>query len=465
MTKAMGSVAVRLALAYALVFGPGSWVLWSVLTTAVSRYAAEALTTDLQTETRVLLAENGGSDQAMLVRKVEARSRVGGLFVYSVNDAQGRQLAGQLPEGLVPRQGLDEIQLPYVEDEGGPAEEVPVRTLTTNLPQGTLVVGKSTYAVHELEELLQDLGLWVVLGLTGVAALAGATAGGLLAARLSRINRAAARIMEGHPDERVPSVGLGTELESVRRNLNALLDWQQRALEALRHVSTDIAHDLRTPLNRLRQRLDRTQAEALDGRVPASAVHAAIADLDQVLATFSALLRIGQLEGGAGRALFRPVKLGEVVDRVFEAYQPAGEESGHILTRHVDSGAEVVGDPELLVQLLSNLVDNALAHAGEGTHIRIELYDEGPTTVLAVRDNGRGVPQDQVGRITRRFYRLDSSRNTPGQGLGLALVAAIAALHDADLAIEPNSPGLAVRIAFSQRRGEGTSPERQAGPL
>nr|WP_316626842.1 hypothetical protein [uncultured Brevundimonas sp.] len=262
-----------------------------MLTTAVSRYAAEALTTDLQTETRVLLAENGGSDQAMLVRKVEARSRVGGLFVYSVNDAQGRRLAGQLPEGLVPRQGLDEIQLPYVEDEGGPAEEVPVRTLTTNLPQGTLVVGKSTYAVHELEELLQDLGLWVVLGLTGVAALAGATAGGLLAARLSRINRAAARIMEGQPGERVPSVGLGTELESVRRNLNALLDWQQRALEALRHVSTDIAHDLRTPLNRLRQRLDRTQSESVDGQVPESAVHAAIADLDQVLATFSALLR------------------------------------------------------------------------------------------------------------------------------------------------------------------------------
>ncbi len=458
MTKALGSVAVRLALAYALVFGPGGWVLWSALTIAVTRYAAEGLTTDLQTETRVLLAENGGSDQAMLVRKVEARSRVGGLFVYSVSDAQGRRLAGQLPEGLAPRQGLDEIQLPYVEEEGGPAEEVPVRTLTTNLPQGTLVVGKSTYAVHELEELLQDLGLWAVLGLTGVAALSGAAAGGLLAARLSRINRAAARIMEGHPDERVPSVGLGTELESVRGNLNALLDWQQRALEALRHVSTDIAHDLRTPLNRLRQRLDRTQSESVDGRVPESAVHAAIADLDQVLATFSALLRIGQLEGGAGRALFRPVKLGEVVDRVFEAYQPAGEESGHTLTRHVDSDAEVVGDPELLVQLLSNLIDNALVHAGEGAHIRIEVQDEGAVTVLAVRDDGRGVPQDQIGRITRRFYRLDSSRNTPGQGLGLALVAAIAALHEADLSIEPNDPGLAVRIAFNQHRMDRNSP-------
>ncbi len=152
------------------------------------------------------------------------------------------------------------------------------------------------------------------------------------------------------------------------------------------------------------------------------------------------------------------MKLGEVVDRVFEAYQPAGEESGHTLTRHVDSHAEVVGDPELLVQLLSNLVDNALAHAGEGAHIRIEVHDEGAATVLAVRDDGRGVPQDQIGRITRRFYRLDSSRSTPGQGLGLALVAAIATLHDADLAIEPNYPGLAVRIAFLQHRVDRTSP-------
>ena len=438
MTRALGSVAVRLALVYALVFGLGGGVLWSVLTIIVARYAAEAITTDLQTETRVLLAEDGGSDQATLVRKVEARSRVGGLFVYSVTDPQGQRLAGQLPDGLMPRQGLDEIQLPYAEDDGGPAEEVPVRTLTTALPQGTLVVGKSTYAVHELEELLQDIGLWAVLGLTGVAALSGAAAGGLLSARLSRINRAAARIMEGHPNERVPSVGLGTELERVRRNLNALLDWQQRALEALRHVSTDIAHDLRTPLNRLRQRLDRAQAEAVDGRVPDAAIRAAIADLDQVLETFSALLRIGQLEGGAGRTSFRRVKLGDVVDRVFEAYQPASEESGHILTQLVDSDAEVIGDPELLVQMLSNLVDNALAHAGSGARIQIGAYDEGSKSVLAVRDDGRGVPADQVERITRRFYRLDSSRNTPGQGLGLALVAAITALHEGELVIGPN---------------------------
>lgn len=449
-----GSVAFRLALVYALVFASGGGVLWATFDFAMGRYAADALTADLRTETQVLLSEDGGADQAALIRKVQARSRVAGPFVYSVTDAQGNRRAGQLPDGLMPRRGLDEIQLPHPEEGGGDVEEIPVKTLTTPLPDGVLVVGKSTYALHELEEFIHQLGAWAVAGLALIAGVAGAAAGGLLASRLNRINAAASRIMEGKRGERVPSVGLGVELETVRSNLNALLDWQEKGLDALRHVSTDIAHDLRTPLNRLRQRLDRAQAEAIEERVPASTVSAAIGDLDQVLETFSALLRIGQLEGGAGRSHFQPLKLERVIERVFEAYLPVSEETGHELMRIVDSDAEVMGDPELLVQLLTNLIDNALAHSGTGSRIQIEAYEDDRKIILAVRDTGHGVPEGELGRLTRRFHRLDSSRQTPGQGLGLSLVAAITALHEGELVIASNHPGLAVRIVLPMLRGE-----------
>lgn len=450
----LGSVAFRLALVYALVFALGGGVLWATFDFAMGRYAADALTADLRTETQVLLAEDGGADQTALIRKVQARSRLAGPFVYSVTDAQGKRLAGQLPDGLMPRRGLDQIQLPHPEEDGGDVEEIPVKTLTTAVPDGVLVVGKSTYALHELEEFIHQLGAWAVAGLALIAGVAGAAAGGLLASRLNRINAAASRVMEGKRGERVPSVGLGVELETVRSNLNALLDWQEKGLDALRHVSTDIAHDLRTPLNRLRQRLDRAQAEAIEERVPASTVSAAIGDLDQVLETFSALLRIGQLEGGAGRSHFQPLKLERVIERVFEAYLPVSEETGHELIRIVDSDAEVMGDPELLVQLLTNLIDNALTHSGTGSRIQIEAYEDDRKVILAVRDTGHGVPEGELSRLTRRFHRLDSSRQTPGQGLGLSLVAAITALHEGELVIASNHPGLAVRIVLPMLRGE-----------
>ena len=142
------------------------------------------------------------------------------------------------------------------------------------------------------------------------------------------------------------------------------------------------------------------------------------------------------------------MKLERVIERVFDAYLPVSEESGHLLTRVVDSDAEVMGDPELLVQLLTNLVDNALAHSGPGSRIQIEAYEDDRKVVLAVRDSGCGVPEDELGRLTRRFHRLDSSRHMPGQGLGLSLVAAITALHEGELMIGSNHPGLAVRVAL-----------------
>tara|TARA_R110002124_G_scaffold218645_2_gene384543 strand:+ start:20570 stop:21946 length:1377 start_codon:yes stop_codon:yes gene_type:complete len=442
----IGSAALRLALIYAVVFAVGGGGLYWAIDRAVATYGANGLDSDLRTETGVLLSTDGGQDRSGLERRIDARSRIVSPYVYAVLDSQGHRVAGQFPEGLIPRTGLDEVRLPHAEDDSPNPEEVPVRTLLTPLGDGSLIVGKSTYAILELQELVSWISLWAIGGLSLIAAVAGGVAGTALAQRLDRINRATARIMAGHPAERVPPVGLGSEFETLRSNLNALLDWQQAALEALRHVSSDIAHDLRTPLNRLRQRLDQARTTARGPDVPAAVLEAAITDLDGVLDTFAALLRIAQLEGGTGRTAFGPVQPSEIIERAFEAYQPVCEEAGHALTVSINSAQPVSGDADLLVQLLSNLIENAIVHSGQPTQISLECFDEGDQVVLAVRDSGQGIPASERENVTRRFHRLDASRNTPGSGLGLALVRAIAQLHGGRLVLASNKPGLLAQI-------------------
>jgi signal transduction histidine kinase len=229
--------------------------------------------------------------------------------------------------------------------------------------------------------------------------------------------------------------------------MNLMLDRTQALMDGLRQVSTDIAHDLRTPLGRLRQHLesmrDLSGPEALE-----CAIDDALAQVDEVLATFHALLRIGQIEGGAGRARFEAVNLSAVMERVHLAYETAAEDAGKSFDAEIAPDLEVRGDPQLLTQLFANLIENALRHAGEGAQISLGLASVDGAVTATVADNGPGIPTAEHGRVVQRFYRLDASRSTAGSGLGLSLVAAIAELHGADLRLRDNSPGLLVELQF-----------------
>jgi signal transduction histidine kinase len=247
--------------------------------------------------------------------------------------------------------------------------------------------------------------------------------------------------MEGDLSARIPVRGTNDEIDQLVVSLNAMLDRIQHLMEGLRQVSNDIAHDLRTPLGRLRQRLEDAREHATTTAEYSSAADAAIVEADLLLETFSALLRIAQIEAGAQKSAFADVDLSAVARSVGEAYLPSAEDSQHRLELGIEDGVALQGDRQLLAQMISNLVENALSHTPAGSTVSLSVT-AGPT--ITVADNGPGIPADERERVFDRFYRLDRSRTTSGSGLGLALVKAIAGLHGMVITLEDNQPGLRV---------------------
>jgi signal transduction histidine kinase len=229
--------------------------------------------------------------------------------------------------------------------------------------------------------------------------------------------------------------------------LNAMLERIQQLLEGLRQVTSDIAHDLRTPLGRLRQRLEDAREHATNTAEYAAATEAAIAEADSLLEIFSALLRIAQIEAGAQKSAFTDVDLSVLMRSIAEAYAPPAEDSDHKLESAIADGASLTGDRQLLAQMVSNLVENALTHTPAGCTVRLALRKAGSRIEIEVADNGPGIPEAERDKVFDRFYRLDRSRTTAGSGLGLALVKAIATLHGLTLRLEDRQPGLAVIAA------------------
>ena len=219
-------------------------------------------------------------------------------------------------------------------------------------------------------------------------------------------------------------------------------------METLRHVSTDIAHDLRTPLGHLRHALEDARDRARNVDEYKNAVTCAISESDAILETFSAILRIAQIESGSRRAGFGRINLSEIAASVAQSFSPTAEEQDHMLLSRIENGVELDGDRELITQLIANLLDNAIRHTPAGTQISLKVAREDKGAILEVSDNGPGVPANEREKILDRFYRGEASRTTPGNGLGLSLVTAIAGLHHAQIAVLDNHPGLIIRVGL-----------------
>jgi len=463
----LNSGAFRLALLYAALFAAGAVVLFAAVNVAVKQYTQSTTANAVRDEMALLRSEallHGAPALGQLIARRE-RAMKAREFLYLLRDPQGRRIAGELPASVA-HPGWGEVGVPEPPDPLEPSDEQAlVRTFGARLPDGSLlVVGRNTYDLEELAEWLNRVTIWSGVGVTLLALIGGFLIAAVFLQRLERVNGSLQRIMVGRLSERVPSIGMGQEYDRLTANLNRMLDRMEGLMAGLKQVSTDIAHDLRTPLTRLRQRLESARglpsSEAVDG-----AIEGALVQMDDVLAIFNALLRIGQIEGGAGRSRFEAVNLSEVLERVRSAYQPSAEDRGQTLSSEIEPDVYVRGDAELLAQLFANLLENAMTHAGSSARINLSLVGDDSGVRASIADDGPGVPAAERDRVLRRFYRLDASRTSPGSGLGLALVSAIAELHEAQLALGDNQPGLVVTIRFGKAGSSTTLPPASLAEL
>lgn len=451
--RPLRSAAFRFALALAALVALGASALLLTVERQVGHYAREAGEGMLRAESTVLAGEYSELGLSGLTDAIGRHANVGEdpPYRYLLRDSAGRRLAGDLPDAAA-RLGAGAVVVR--EAWRGRSECERLTTLGTRLPDGLLlVVATDSFDVQDLRHRLARFTLWSGLAIAVFALIGGYLVGRAFLRRLDDVNRAVERIIDGHGAERLPMIGFGPEFDDLSRNLNRMLDRIAMTMDALRQMSTDVAHDLRTPLTRLHQRLERMR----DGPAPdAAAVDALLEQTDGILRTFQALLRIGTLEGGVGRQRFGPVDLSELLDRVHQAYAPVAEDADHRLAAEHAPGIVVTGDAELLAQLFTNLVENAIVHTPPGTAVVSRLRLERGSPVAEVCDDGPGIPADERSKVFRRFHRLDASRNTEGAGLGLALVAAVAALHRATHAIPATERGLCVRISFPSTAGQVT---------
>jgi signal transduction histidine kinase len=379
-------------------------------------------------------AHEGVHEAREVINQLMAAPASSGFYLLQQD---GKVLDGNLPV-MTPRAGMLEMS----------ASGHQVLGTGTFLAPGLYVFsGSDTTRLHAVQAHLLN----VMLGLFAAALLL-AVAGGALVSRgfLRRTDAMATAcrdIMNGNLKLRIPVRGTGDELDRLAEAINAMLSRIAALMENLTQVSNDIAHDLRTPVTHLRHRLERAQADSRTLEDHRAALEAAIAKADEILGLFAALLRIAQIEGGARRAAFAALDLGALLIQMRELFEPVAEEAGHTLELTNPETLTIRGDRQLLVQLLSNLIENAIVHTPQGTHIRLSLARDHDRAVVRVSDDGPGVPREEHERLFRRLYRREASRSQPGYGLGLALAAAVAELHGADISIV-EGPGLVVEISF-----------------
>ena len=309
-----------------------------------------------------------------------------------------------------------------------------------------VMIGRNSHILDETQEIILSAML-----IGGLVTAALALLGGFLVSRgptrrVDAIAMTTRQIVDGRLDLRLPVSRRGDELDRLAGDINAMLARIETLLSSLRQVSTDIAHDLRTPLARLHQSLDAVRRKPRSPQEYETAIDAAIAESEAAIATFHALLRIAQIEAGTRRSRFRTLDLAAIVARTVEIYAEVAADAGHALSCAPLEPLTIEGDEELLTQLLANLIENAINHVPAPGRIVVTLQPAGGFARLEVSDDGPGVPEADREKIFRRLYRLDQSRSTPGSGLGLALVTAIAELHGGTATALDNAPGLTIRI-------------------
>ncbi|ARP62744.1 two-component sensor histidine kinase [Mesorhizobium sp. WSM1497] len=446
-SRLLRSTPFRLALTFAFLFVLAFVLSGAIVYQMMSADLAERLDDTIKETYAVVAATYAENDLKELVETVGSHSlrSLKKEQLFSLTDATGNRLAGNftaagLPDGF----SMFDTEMPGVP----PGAEY--RAYSGPVGGNTLTVAFSLSETEELERIVLMSFGWGTLIITGLAVAGGALLASRVQRRLDGIAATMVDVSHGRLDTRIPLTGKGDDIDIVSSQVNAALDRLSALVEGMKQVSANIAHDLKTPLNRLQMILDTASEKNLSGRKIAAELAEAHAESLQINETFDALLRIAQIEAGARRARFTDVDLGEVLQTIAEIYADVAEDDGKSLSlaQPQETTDRIHGDRELLTQMFANLVENALRHCPSGTTIKLSVARQGERVVAGVADNGPGIPAEEREKVFQRLYRLDHSRSTSGSGLGLSLVRAIADLHGASITLEDCRPGLAVVVRF-----------------
>jgi hypothetical protein len=466
--KLLRTTAFKLTLVYLGIFVLFAASLLAYFALNTRRLITEQITATVNREVNGLSEQYGQGGLRRLVTVVDVRSRRPGSSLYLVTTPSGEGLAGNvgsLEPGVLDRPGWLETNYHRLESPEGADHRALVRVV--QLPGGFhLLVGRDLDERERLFGIVVNAGQWslalvIVLGLLG-----GFFVSRRVLSRIDAMTGTAQTIMAGDLSGRLPVAGTGDELDRLADNVNAMLDRIEALMRGLKEVSDNIAHDLKTPLTRLRNRCEQALRSATGEASYRAALESTIAESDDLIRTFDALLMIARAESGQARENMTEFDASEIARDVGELYEPVADEKGIALKIDAPAAAPVRGNRELVSQALANLIDNAIKYAGPNgkvngvpAEIVVRAGDDGERITLSVADRGPGISDADRGRVVERFVRLEQSRSEPGSGLGLSLASAVARLHGGELKLEDNHPGLRTTIALP-RAGPGASAGR-----
>ena len=449
MTRFLRSSAFRLSIGYIAVsiavlalFAAPLWYAWRQ---NVEQVRTELLSEDTQSLTDIFVNQGPDVLAAVINARVKSQRVVNNIILFT--DAARTRLAGNLdawPPEAPDTPGVHKLTI----SEGNRS----IRALLTRstLPGGyNLLVGRDNSRFRPLEAVF----LYGLAGAASILLLTGVVGGWLirraLLSEVHLIRETTCAIVDGDFSRRLPARGESHELDMLAQTVNRMLDQIEQLVHGVRNVSNAIAHDLRTPLAELRSRLEGLSLSRPDPRETFAEIDAAVGDVDRVIAIFNALLRLAEIDTGARRSGFVSVDAGKVASDVAEFYQPVAELNGAALSFQFSGELTLAGDPLLLAQAMSNLIDNALKYGQKNGRISIAARQRVDKAIeIVVCDDGPGIGDDEKSKVIERFYRGDASRGTPGVGLGLSLVAAVAKLHGGALLLDDNQPGLRATLVL-----------------
>lgn len=367
-------------------------------------------------------------------------------YIYLLQAADGTKLAGQMPS-MTPVDGwLDVVPPRGDEDEAFVSKGA-------LLPDGSfLLAGHDAHDLLDAMELVEDGILWMLGIAVPLSLITAIASSALIFRRLETINRLSLEIRHGHLDRRLPVSARNDEFDRLASHLNAMLDGIQDLTDSLRQVTNNIAHELRTPLTRIHNKVEAARRRSLSADEAKQLLDSTVLELDGLLNAFAALLRIAYIDAGTLRSSFKEFELSESMSALAEDFEPIARESGKRLAAEIAPGLRFFGDKRLIVQMVVNLLENAIAHSGSD-EIRLSAEPAGDSIEVRVADNGIGIPEPERKKVFQRFYRLNKKGSAVGYGLGLSLVAAIAKLHRIGIVLLDNGPGLRVVLSFPSLRG------------